>query len=122
MKYVDPVNLHEHWPDVRKGLESILQRHPQDWIPEDVYSAVQAGTSTLHLFDEGFVVLTPLKDYGGMTLFIWIAYGQGDVYESWMPQIEDMARKINAKRIRFKSSRKWGKRFDYVTSIYERKL
>lgn len=112
--------MHEHWPEVREGLEKVLEKCPQDWIPEDVYFALQTGSSTLHLFDEGFVVLTPLKDYGGMTLFVWIAYGE--IYEKHMPELEDMARQVNAKRIQFKSTRKWDKRFDYVTTIYERKL
>jgi hypothetical protein len=123
MKYIAPVDLHEYWTHVKEGLEEVKKRSHADWIPEDIYAALQAGHSTLHVNGEGFVVLTPRKDFDGMTLFVWVAYGEGDVFEKYLPELEMMARQINAKRIRFESSRKgWGKRYKYVTSIYEKEL
>ena len=123
MIYVSPVDLHKYWPEVKHGLENVLKKSNGDWIPEDVYTAIKNNTSTLHLVDEGFVVLTPKNDYDGVTLFVWVAYGHGVVWEKYRPEIELMARQIKAKRIRFESSRKgWGKRYKYVTSIYEKEL
>ena len=123
MIYVAPVDLHKYWNQVRQGLEQVRRKSQADWIPEDVYSAIQSGTSTLHVADEGFFVLTPRNDFNGVTLFVWIAYGEGNVFEKYEPQLEQMARQIKARRIRFESSRRgWSKRYKYVTSIYEKEL
>jgi hypothetical protein len=122
---IHPAELHDVWPWVQEGLLKVKKKTQADWIPEDVYSAIRNGTSTLHLGnqDEGFLVLTPRNDWDCKTLFIWIAYGEGNVYEKYLPEIEQIAKSINARRIRFESSRKgWGKRFDYVTSIFEKEL
>lgn len=122
MIYVPSGDIHKHWRSIKTGLQKVLKKSPSNWIPEDVYSALRAGTSTLHLVDEGFLVLTPKQDYDGMTLFVWIAYGEGDVFEKYMPELEVMARQINARRIRFESTRDWSKRFRYVTTVYEKEL
>ena len=129
MIYVPPQDLHSTWNVIKPGLEQILKKMPSEWIPEDVYSALQAGTSTLHLcYDsdsyEGFVVLTPMSDYDGMTLFIWCGYSHcGNAIEKYFPEIEDLARTMNAKRIRFASPRKgWAKTFSPKTVIYEKEV
>ena len=123
MRYVDPINLHDLWPEVREGLSKVRIKSHGDWIPEDIYAAIRAGHSNLYLVDEGFVVITPRKDFDGITLFVWIAYGLGEVFDKYLPHMEEMGRAIGAKRIRFESSRNgWSKRFKYVTSIYEKEI
>ena len=130
MIYVSPIELHEIWPTIRPGLEIVIKKSKADWIPEDVYSALQNGTSTLHLAYgedeyEGFVVLTPTKDYTGPTLYIWCAYSptNTNVVGRHYPDIEKMAQDMFAKKVRFASTRKgWSKMFKPVTTIYERKV
>lgn len=130
MIYVSPLELHETWPLIKPGLEIVIKKSKADWIPEDVYSALQTGNSTLHLLYnvdeyEGFVVLTPTKGYAGMTLFVWCAYSptNTDVVSRYYPDIEKIARNIFAKKVRFASTRKgWSKMFTPVTTIYERKV
>jgi hypothetical protein len=130
MIYVAPQELHETWSLVKAGLEEVARKIDADWMPEDVYSALKAGVSTLHLGYnneeyEGFLVLTPTPDYDGMTLFIWCAYSATDnnVLERYWEELEQMGRNIKAKRIRFHSPRKgWAKRFKPVATIYEKEL
>ena len=123
MIHVPPSDLHRHWQYVKEGLKKVKQKSYSNWIPEDVYSALRNGTSTLHLFNGGFLVLTPQNDFDGVTLFVWIAYGEGDVWKKHAPEVEQMAKNMNAKRIRFHSSRDgWGRRYKKVASIYEKEL
>ena len=130
MIYIPPTELHAHWDLIKPGLETIRQKIDGDWIPEDVYSALRAGTSTLHLGYnddeyEGFIVLTPTPDYDGMTLFVWCVYSPTDsnVLERYWHELEQMGRNINAKKIRFYSPRKgWSKMFKPVTTIYEKEI
>jgi len=123
MIYVPPAELHRCWGFVKKGLNRVLSKSQGNWIPEDVYTALRNGTSTLHLFEGGFVVLTPKNDFDGVTLFVWIAYGKGNVYEEQMPKLREIAKHMKARRIRFESSRPgWERRFKYVTTVYEEEI
>lgn len=125
MIYVPPHEIKDTWPMVRKGLERIIEKISPDWIPEDVYMALMCGSSTLHLCyteDEydGFLVLTPVKDYGQSVLFIWCAYGKA---KNHMDEIKEIARQIGAKKIRFASPRKGlSKRYRPITTIYEEEV
>jgi hypothetical protein len=127
--YINPTDLHDHWPLIKTGLEEVKKRSKDVWIPEDVYSALRSGASTLHIgYDgedyDGFVVLNQIQEYDGARLFIWIAYGAGqNVVAKYMGEIEQMARRINAKGIRLASSRKgWCKYFTPITTIYEKEI
>ena len=123
MRYVPPSELHRYWESIKKGLVKVLHKSQADWIPEDVFCSLRNGTSTLHVFNTGFVVLTPKNDFGGVTLFVWVAFGKGDVFEEQMPEIRKIAANMGARRIRFESSRPgWAKRFKYVTTVYEEEL
>lgn len=130
MIYVSPQELHDTWPLIKPGLEEVIKKIDAEWIAEDVYSALQSGTSTLHLGYnsdeyEGFIVLTPTPDYEGTTLFIWCVYSptNTNVLERYWPDIEQMARKISARKVRFSSPRKgWAKMFKCVTMIYEKEI
>ena len=129
LTYINPAELHDYWPLVKEGLEAVRNRVSDTWIAEDVYAALRSGVSTLHIgYDgedyDGFVVLSQMQDYDGPKLFIWIAYGKGkNVVERYMAEIEKMARKINARKIRVSSTRKgWSKYFTPITTIYEKEV
>src|SRR5574341_1199872 len=109
--------LHAVWPTILPGLAKIHRRASDHWIPEDVYAALRTGHSTLHLAEIdgqylGFVVLTPSSVWDGLKLHIWCAYGEidQDVVALFLPQLEQMARSIGARRITFWSSRRWDRR------------
>lgn len=116
-EYIPPIDLRDTWPRVRDGVEKV-SKHTDEWIIEDVYSALLNNHSTLHIAysDEkymGFMVLTPITGYCATKLHVWLAYAveEGfDVMESGIVEINELARKIKAKTITFESPRKgWGK-------------
>ena len=41
VEYIKPEHLRKIWPFVRNGLEIILTKSPESWIPEDIYSDYQ---------------------------------------------------------------------------------
>lgn len=112
-QYVSPEELREHWAKVREGLSQVEKKAPAYWIPEDVYMALKAGHSTLHLaYCEGeyvgFMVLTPDHGYKETTLNVWIAYCSKngfDVMREGIVEINRLARIIKAKAITFESPR-----------------
>ncbi|MBY4946998.1 hypothetical protein K6V92_10245 [Cupriavidus respiraculi] len=111
--FVHPAQLRECWPEVRAGLEAMLDQIPDRWIPEDVYHALMLGRSTLHRCMRdgecvGFVVLTPESCLDGQALHVWIAYSLTDepVLEAFFPFIKQCAVAIQAKRVKFHSPRK----------------
>lgn len=129
MIYVNPSELHDIWPLIRRGLEIVAKKSEADWIPEDIYMALRQGKSTLHIDyngDEydGFVVITETPDYHGLTLYIWAAYCvTHNAIDRYLPTIKEMARSVGAKKIRFGSPRKgWAKRFKAITTIYEEEV
>ena len=106
VQYVKPENLRKIWPFVRQGLEVILRKSPEAWIPEDIYADCFAGRSLLWVFVEdtypcGFVVLQPIGD----NLHIWCAYGKGD-FDAGMDHVLRIAREGGARTISFDSWRK----------------
>ncbi len=46
-RYIKPEELRKIWPFVRAGLEVILKKSPEQWIPEDIYADCFAGRSLL---------------------------------------------------------------------------
>jgi hypothetical protein len=104
-RLVEPHNVRQTWWFVRQGLEHILRKSPEWWIPEDVYTALVENKANLWLWIEndrtvGFVV----GYVNGESFHIWCAYGiLTDVGESFR-QLEDMV-KGQCKRITFESWR-----------------
>jgi hypothetical protein len=61
-QYIEVNNLRNWWHFVRPGLEDILKKSPEYWIPEDVYTDLFNGRSQLWVFSEnnypvGFAIL-----------------------------------------------------------------
>ena len=111
----DPRELHDVWALVLPGLEKVREHAGSYWLPEDVYHAIRAGNSTLHLgyLGEdyaGFMVLTLVDHFDGRILHIWCVYSNGtcdDVVARALPDLEVYARQHNARRLTMWSPRNW---------------
>jgi len=62
IRNIQPQELKAWWQFVKPGLDTILRKSPEDWIPEDVYAQCFCKNSLLWIFVEdnkplGFVVL-----------------------------------------------------------------
>lgn len=114
LRLVRPDELHSVWPMILEGLYKVERRSESHWIPEDIYTAVRMGHSTLHLayIDGayvGFFVLTVSTVWDGKVLHIWCGYtNHPDGMELFMPKIDKLAR--GCRRITFWSPRKWERR------------
>ena len=113
--YVHPDSLHDHWELVKTGLQRIQDRAQDRWKAEDVYHHLKCNSMGLYVQDsgKGFAILQPVKGWDGNELFIFAGYSldSHDVVAQEIDSIKDIARNINAKRIRFQTKRKgWEKR------------
>jgi hypothetical protein len=91
---VQPQDLRNHWWFVRQGLERILRKSPEPWIPEDVYSAVVSNRANLWLAIENNKAVGFVVGYvNGDNFHVWCAYGSlsGNLKE-WFSALEDIAR------------------------------
>ena len=135
MVAVAPMTLPEvraEWGWLRNGLLTVIERTRERWLPEDVWQSIMgqhafAWRITKDADDIGFMVLRRDMDVDGPALFVWALWvepdGLRDCYRELMAQIDDVARRIGAKRIRMESPREgwtWVKFFDPVRTIYER--
>lgn len=116
LEHIPQADLQEAWKIIRPGLEKVHKHSVSGWIPEDVYVALRAGHSTLHLaYVEGdyagFMVLTPQGVWDGKALHIWCAYNASkhDVLSLYEADLDRMARDIGATKITFWSPRAWEK-------------
>ncbi len=94
---------------------------------------IRAGTAWLYMLQEdeddfGFIILTQEQDPDGLVLFIWCLWTEPHklwpVKHQFYAQVEELARKAGAKRIRWQSPRdyrreRWGTRTAFV---YEREV
>lgn len=103
---VEPTKVRDVWKLVKPGLEHILRKSPENWIPEDIYAALVANRANLWLAIEndrmvGFVVAY----VQGEDFHVWCAYGflSGNL-KRWFSELEDIARQ-QCTRITFDSWR-----------------
>lgn len=126
LRYVDPIDLHDAWNTIVPEIENLYQEQSDGWMPEDVYSCLRAGTSTLHLAYnddyEGFVVLTLQQHFHGKVLHIWCGFGVGNsMAERYLPEIEIMAKQMGAKEITLSSKRRgWAKYLSPGMTMYRK--
>ncbi len=120
MRFIPVPELYHVWKEVRKGLWAIKDKCKEKWIPEDVYVSLKSGQSQLFLLEDGFVVLYPRASWDGNELFLWCAYSEeGDAVEKYEPQLMELAKTLNARRLVFESPRNWkGHGYIPVASIY----
>jgi hypothetical protein len=110
--YIQPVDLHKHWFSVRTGLEVVLEKSFDTWIPEDVYCAIRTGAAQLFLMDGGFVVMQSNRDQwtNEQSLHIWITYhesGGFDVTDEFHSSLRKLADNAGINKITFSSKRRW---------------
>ena len=105
--FIEPNNLRQWWGFVRPGLLKVLQKTPEGWIPEDVYTDCYNGKSMLWIaLDDarpvGFMVLQPRDS----SLHVWCAYLQevGFFEEGWQ-HLLNIAQHGDARRLTFESWR-----------------
>lgn len=102
---VEPTQVRNHWWFVRKGLEHILRKSPENWIPEDVYASLVNNRANLWLWTEnnqavGFIIGYMVED----SFHIWCAYGKLSDLKTSFREFEDIVR-TQCKRITFESWR-----------------
>jgi len=121
-EYVNPSDIHSIWFAVRNGLDVVLERTNEKWIPEDIYHAIKSNNAQLFLIDNGFLVLKHYKNEftNESILHIWIAYHKTneDLAEELHGNLRKIADNVGAKTITFNSPRRWERRSGYkVRSI-----
>lgn len=120
MILVNPDNLAEVWADVRKGLDVIIAKTGEQWLPEDVYHDLKQRKSVLYMRGSAFLVLRA----DGQALDIWCAYNVADGnFESGFEWLKSHAREHGFKRLTMTSPRKgWARYFKAVSINYEAEL
>lgn len=127
--------IHSEWPFIRQGIESILAKIEDRWLPEDIYWLVKQNSIWAYIVfdgDErvGLVLLQPTNGWDGKELYLFGGWNVGtkDVIEFSMPEIIKVARYVQARRIKFQSPRKGFDKyverigFKYSHSLYELEL
>lgn len=132
---VDPRYLAREWEYVRAGLEQIIRKTGDDWLPEDIYLDLRASPQTTGLYmleygtrRIGFVVLQLIPQYhAGPRLFVralWIERGCGvrhriDIYDD----LDEFARERGCSAIRMLSPRRWdGDGWKLKQYVFEREV
>lgn len=106
---------------VKPGIEEILETLNKEclqelWVPEDVFTSIRNGESTLWLGDEGWVISQIRVDkYTGIKqFFIWMAVSYDntkDIVTEDYHQLKQIAKQNGCEMIAFSSVRKgWIKR------------
>ena len=113
-QYLVPANeIRNFWSFVRSGLETILQKSPESWIPEDVYADCFHGKSMLWVFFDagkpiGFAILQPR----GESLHCWCGYAVSHGYfKKALRVIVEIAKGGGAKQLTFDSWRPGWEKF-----------
>lgn len=105
---VIPANeVRSWWAYVKPGLERVLRKSPEDWLPEDIYAACLYNNASLliALRDNvpcGFLVVIEKPS----SWHVWVAWSDTTVLDDGLAALEEMARASNVKRLTFDSWRK----------------
>jgi hypothetical protein len=122
------------WEWLRAGLLVCISKTKARHLPEDVYARIRANTAWAYVIEApgdevGFIVFTTESDPDGKVLFIWQMYCLPgsiiDLEQHLFDEIDSLARKVNAIRVRMKSPRKgWGKHLGFkpVCVEYDREV
>lgn len=131
MKYVAPNDLYLVWDYVKAGLEHLLKRAPDKWLPEHIFHHIMAGNFYLHMTQKegentGFVVLQVTQGWQGLEMHVFAAYSlDAEIMDYAFEQVKELAKKMNVKFLKFTSNRKgWEKRalelgYTYENTSYE---
>ena len=105
--YIEPKDLRNWWNFVKPGLEDILRKSPESWIPEDVYADCINGRVMLWVFSEnnypvGFVVLAVRGD----ALHCWCGWANSvGHFKSAVECVSEIAKAGGSKFVTFESWR-----------------
>lgn len=113
-------DIRGEWPRIRASLDAVQAKCGEEWIPEDVYLALQTQKAAAYLSDDGLLIVQRLTaEYTGQPyLHVWIAHG--DMTDAALDFLRKQARHIGCTRITFASPRLgWSKRFPLVSATYE---
>ena len=107
-EYVTQSTIKQHWDFIKFGLNKILRKSPECWIPEDVYAKAIYQQAHIWLVKsengntDGFFILEPSGD----TCHVWCAWAvESDLLVDGVEQIEKIARETGARRITFDTNR-----------------
>jgi hypothetical protein len=116
LKYVAPADLHSVWPQIRVGVDAIIARAKERFIPEDVYASIKTGAAQLFTAPDGFMVLQNQRNEftNQPTLHVWLTYhaNNEDISEETFRDLLKLADNIGAKEITFSSPRRWDRYID----------
>lgn len=105
--YIEPKDLRNWWKFVKPGLEDILKKSPEYWIPEDIYADCYSGKAMLWVFSEnnypvGFAVLTNR----GESLHCWCGWANSvGHFKSAVKCVSEIAKAGGSKFVTFESWR-----------------
>jgi len=108
IQVIQPNELKSWWQFVKPGLETILRKSPEDWIPEDVYAQCLSKAALLWVFVEenrplGFMVLVVRQE----TVHVWCLWSAvRDRLEEGSEVFWKALREANIKRVTFDTHRK----------------
>ncbi len=121
-------NVRDEWAAILYGIQEVRDRGHEKWWPEDIYVALRSGSAFLYLIPKGpgFVIFQRHMDADGPVLFVWIIWGElAAIEDELYTEIEQLAKAMQAKRVRMHSPRKgWQRRkyFKPVSTIYEKEI
>jgi len=127
VRQIPPDELQSVWPQIREGLEEVKRKCGETWIPEDVYTAIKIGTSSLHMLsDGGFLVLTPKREEhtNRPILHVWIGHTQGNDYLEGEEYLDTLCKQYGfAKVTQISARRGWERRgWKPARIMYEREV
>jgi hypothetical protein len=107
IRVIPPEELKSWWPFVRPGLQTILRKSPEEWIPEDVYAQCLCKNALLWMYVEnnkplGFMVLVVRPE----TVHVWCLWSAvRDRLQEGSEVFWKTLREANIKRVTFDSWR-----------------
>lgn len=112
IRAIPNTDIRSWWPFVKTGLEKILTKSSEEWIPEDIYANCFCGNSLLWVLMDnsrpmGFWVVIPR----GQTIHVWCAYTPyAGTLDIGMKLFCETAKSANMTKVTFESYRKgWDK-------------
>lgn len=126
---VPPADVRRQWPVVHPMVQAVRERCNSNWIPEDVYAALQSQMALLHIAHDddgdvcGCLVTQKKDDWGEPHLFVWVCFhrhANRTIADYW-PEVQKLAKALGFNRIRFESPREYARALPIkpLYSVYE---
>lgn len=127
IRAVDPKDIRNWWGYVKPGLETILRKSPEEWIPEDIYAACLNGGAILWVLmtedrPQGFWVIIPR----GESVHVWCAWTDENVLDLGMELFLNTVKSSNTRFVTFESRRKgWdrvARKYGFIPRMWIKEL